>query len=112
MINKNLSENGGLKIPKPNHNGRSVYLRFPILFKNKDIREKALKLVTQQRLGASTSYPTPLNQIGEFKKYLVNDGDFRGAQFVSDRILTLPTHPYVKESDIEKIVSIVHSVTC
>ena len=111
LFNNHLGENNLLRIPKPTPDSRSVYLRFPVLFRIKEEREKAFQRLNQNRLGASTSYPTPLNQIGGFTKYLTNDGNFPGAQFVSDRILTLPTHPYVKESDIEKIVSIVHSVT-
>jgi perosamine synthetase len=110
LLNENLGENGALRIPKPNPDGESVYLRFPVLFQNKETREKAFLQLNRERLGASTSYPTPLNQIPSFRKYLINDGDFPGAQFVSDRILTLPTHPYVKESDIEKIVSVLQSV--
>ena len=77
------------------------------------MREKAFVQLNQKRLGASLSYPTPLNQITGFKKYLANDGDFPGAQFVSETILTLPTHPYVTEGDIEKIVSTInHLVSC
>jgi perosamine synthetase len=110
LLNNNLSDNGALRIPKPNPDGSSVYLRFPILFQKKGTREKAFKQLSKKRLGASHSYPTPLNQISGFKKYLANDGDFPGAQFVSERILTLPTHPYVNESDIEKIVSVINAL--
>jgi dTDP-4-amino-4,6-dideoxygalactose transaminase len=111
LLNKNLGDNGALKIPKPNIDGSSVYLRFPVLFQNKETREKAFVQLNQKRLGASTSYPTPLNQIPGFRKYLPGGDDFPGAQFVADRILTLPTHPYVTEGDIKKIVSTIHSVT-
>ena len=111
LFNHNLSINGALTIPKANPDGKSVYLRFPILFKSKEIRDQACQSLNQKRLGVSLTYPTPLNQITDFKKYLANDGDFPGAQFVSDRILTLPTHPYVKGPDIEKITSIIQSVT-
>jgi dTDP-4-amino-4,6-dideoxygalactose transaminase len=111
LLNKNL--NGTLKIPKPNPDGRPVYLRFPILFQNKETREKAFVQLNQKRLGTNRSYPTPLSQIVGFRKYLAGDDDFPGAQFVSDRILTLPTHPYVTQDDIEKIVSAInHLVSC
>ena len=110
FLNKNLCENEALRIPKPNADGKSVYLRFPILFKNKESRENAFQQLKQKRLGVSISYPTPLNQISGFRKYLSGDDNFPGAQFVSDRILTLPTHPYVTRDDIEKIVSVINDL--
>jgi perosamine synthetase len=112
LLNDSLSGNGSLRIPKPNHDGRSVYLRFPILFQNKEAREKAFRQLNQKRLGASLSYPIPLNQIIGFRKYLAGQDEFPGAQFVSDRILTLPTHPYVREYDIDRIISSLDSLTC
>jgi dTDP-4-amino-4,6-dideoxygalactose transaminase len=107
-FNDNLSENNLLRIPSPNPDGHSVYLRYPIIFKNKKAREQVYKLLNQNGLGVSTSYPTPLNQINLFRKYLDNEGEFPGAQFVADRILTLPTHPYVRMGDIQKISWTIH----
>ena len=102
LLNVHLSGDGKLKIPKENHDGRCVYLKFPILFPTKETRDHVFQKLSQQRLGASYSYPTPLNEIAGFKKYVSNDNDFPGAKFVADRILTLATHPYVKEDDIKK----------
>jgi dTDP-4-amino-4,6-dideoxygalactose transaminase len=110
LLNKNLVENSAVKIPKPNSNARSICLRFPVLFQNEETRGKALLQLNRKRLGASTSYPTPLNQIPGFRKYLSGDDNFPGAQYVSDRILTLPTHPYVTRDDIDKIVSVINGL--
>ena len=111
LLNKNLHGNGRLKIPEANPDGRCVYLRFPILFENRETWENAFLQLHRKRLGASHSYPTPLSQIAGFKKYMVGDGNLSGAQFVSDRILTLPTHPYIREDDIQRITSPLESVT-
>ena len=108
LLNDSLSGNGKLKIPKENHDGRCVYLRFPILFPTKETRDHVFQKLSQQRLGASLSYPTPLNRIIGFRKYLTDQDECPGAQFVSDRILTLPTHPYVTENDIKKIASLIN----
>jgi dTDP-4-amino-4,6-dideoxygalactose transaminase len=109
-LRKTLGGNTALKMPEPKGDGKSVYLRFPILFQNKEMREKVFVQLNRKRLGASTSYPTPLNQIPGFRKYLSGDDDFPGAQYVSDRILTLPTHPYVTDDDIKKIVSVINGL--
>ena len=69
------------------------------------------QILSQQRLGASCSYPTPLNEIAGFRKYLSAGYEYPGAKFVADRILTLPTHPYVNEYDIQKIVTKINEIT-
>jgi len=108
LLNEKLGLNSTIRLPKANRDSKSVYLRFPVLFKNRETRDQAFQSLNQKRLGASRSYPTPLNQITGFRKYLACNDDLPGAQFVSDRILTLPTHPYVKESDIQQITSIIN----
>jgi perosamine synthetase len=108
LFSDHLGENNLLKIPRPYPDSHSVYLRFPILFRNKETRERAFRQLNQKRLGASLSYPTPLNRIIGFRQYLTDQDECPGAQFVSDRILTLPTHPYVTENDIKKIASLIN----
>jgi dTDP-4-amino-4,6-dideoxygalactose transaminase len=68
-------------------------------------------ILNRRRLGASRSYVTPLSEIPSFRRYLSADEDYPGAKFIADRILTLPTHPYVTESDIQKIVSRINRIT-
>ena len=68
-------------------------------------------ILRRRRLGASRSYLTPLNEILGFRRYLGAEEDYPGAKFVADRILTLPTHPYVTEYDIQKMVSRIDRMT-
>ena len=111
LLNHNLCDNESLRIPKPFVAGQPVYLRFPIVFPKKEARRRVFWILSRRRLGASRSYPTPLNEIPAFRKYLCAEDDYPGAKFVADRILTLPTHPYVNEDDIQKIVSRINRMT-
>lgn len=111
LLTDSLGKNNLFRIPKPHVESRSVYLRFPIIFTEKEKRNHVYVRLNQCGLGVTTSYPTPLNQINHFKKYLNGEGDFPGARFVADRILTLPTHPYVTEDDIQKITSVINEIT-
>jgi perosamine synthetase len=111
ILNHGLGSNESLIIPKPDVAGQPVYLRFPILFRKKEARRRIFRILSRRRLGASRSYPTPLNEIPAFRKYLCAEDDYPGAKFVADRILTLPTHPYVNEYDIQKIVSRINRIT-
>jgi dTDP-4-amino-4,6-dideoxygalactose transaminase len=111
LLNHHLCENEWLSIPKPMAVGQSVYLRFPILFQKEETRRRVFRGLSRRGLGASRSYPTPLNEIPGFKLYLSADGDYPGAKFVADRILTLPTHPYVNEYDIQRMISKINGIT-
>jgi perosamine synthetase len=111
LLNDNLCDNESLRIPKSDVPGQSVYLRFPIVFPRKEVRRRVFWILNRRRLGASRSYPVPLNEIPGFRMYLCAEDDYPGAKFVADRILTLPTHPYVTEYDIQKMVSKIDRIT-
>ena len=111
LLNHILCTNESLRIPTPDVAGQPVYLRFPIVFPEKEARRRVFWILSRRRLGASRSYPAPLNEIPAFRKYLCAEDDYPGAKFVADRILTLPTHPYVNEYDIQKIVSKINRIT-
>jgi perosamine synthetase len=111
LLNHNLCHNESLRIPKSDVPGQPVYLRFPIVFPKKEARRRVFWILSRRRLGASRSYLAPMNEIAGFRTYLSADDDFPGAKFVADRILTLPTHPYVNEYDIQKIVSKINRIT-
>jgi perosamine synthetase len=111
LLNDNLCDNESLRIPKSDVPGQSVYLRFPIVFPRKEVRRRVFWILNRRRLGASRSYPVPLNEIPGFRTYLYAEDDYPGAKFVAERILTLPTHPYVTEYDIQKMVSKIDRIT-
>ncbi len=111
LLNHNLCQNESLRIPKPFAAGQPVYLRFPIVFPEIKVRRRVFWILNRRRLGASRSYLAPLNEIPGFRRYLSADDDCPGAKFVADRIVTLPTHPYVNEYDIQKIVSRIGRMT-
>jgi dTDP-4-amino-4,6-dideoxygalactose transaminase len=108
LLNDNLCGNESLEIPKQGAAGQSVYLRFPILFRNEETRRRVFQDLSRRRLGVSCSYPTPLNEIAGFRPYLSADEDYPGAKFVADRIMTLPTHPYVEVRDMDRMIRVTH----
>jgi dTDP-4-amino-4,6-dideoxygalactose transaminase len=111
LLGDNLCHNESLRIPEPFVAGQPVYLTFPIVFPRKEVRRRVFWILNRRRLGASRSYPIPLNEIPAFRTYLCTEDDYPGAKFVADRILTLPTHPYVNEHDLQKIVSRIDRIT-
>lgn len=85
---------------------RQVLIRLPVLFPNASARDNALGDLTKLGLGASGSYPGPLQELCQGEKLLVQPRA-PSAKDVSLRIMTLPLHEYVTEENILKIVSVI-----
>jgi perosamine synthetase len=101
-----LLKSGRFKIPGYNEASYPAYLRLPILAQNKAGRDRAVTTLRRQGVVASTMYPSTIRQIAGIEKYLASTAkDFPGAQEVAEKLLTLPTHPYLRDNDIQKIVS-------
>jgi len=91
----------------PDHQDEDVALiRFPVVFKNKDKRDNILKDLQGNGLGATGSYPVPLNELEGTPQYLNTNEFYPNAKSLSERILTLPLHEYVTLQDVEHIAKI------
>jgi len=104
-LHRLLSPTERFTVPRTLPQADSVYLRFPVLLEDRQMRDRAFRELTKRRLGASTSYPAPLDEIPGFRQYLLSSNGLLGARAVASRILTLPTHPYLRESDLRAIAS-------
>ena len=85
-----------------------AYLRFPLVMKYRYLINKILSVSSEKGFGISAMYPVPVNEIEQIRKRFHDL--FPAAKEVSDRLLTLPTHSFMKNSDLEKICELVSSV--
>lgn len=106
-----LSKDGRFQIPGYSIDRRLFYLRVPILAPGKRERDRAIEALMQAGIKSSEMYPSTIREIEGIEKHLVNpDADLKGARVVVDRLFTLPTHSYVKDRDIEKIIDILRRI--
>ena len=84
----------------------SILLRYPILVKNKQLRDKIYGELHRSGLGVSKMYPEALHLIEGVSPLVRYDKDLAHAEEFSRSILTLPTHQRVSGKDLEKIESI------
>lgn len=100
---------GRLSFKTPSSKAGDVsYLRFPVLSGSREERDRLLALLQREGLGAGGLYPTPINEIHEVK-HLFEGKTFPGAKEVAERLFTLPTHPFVSETDREKICKLLEN---
>ena len=96
---------------KPAAGATAVYLRLPVMCATPELRDAALAALIHTG-GASASYPESLADVRELQPHLANPGArAEGGRLVARRILTLPTHPFVRASDIQLIVDTLERVT-
>lgn len=92
----------------PEYDGNDIaLLRFPIIFKRIEKRDKILAYLKDKGLGATGSFPVPLNELEGVPPYLKGNASYPNAKFISERILTLPLHSHVKMKHIDQICQII-----
>ena len=83
----------------------AVPIRYPILCQTAETRDRLWQRLTEAGLGASRAYPLPLPEYPGIAEIEVI-GNLDSAKSVSERILTLPVHDYVRSRDVEMAIDI------
>lgn len=85
----------------------SVYAQFSILFDSEHVRNKVQLTLRKNGIPSVIYYALSGHLQGGYKYLGYNEGDFPVSEDLSKKILSLPMHPYLKESEIDKIAKII-----
>jgi len=115
----NLPAAAGLTPIAPMAGAPPIYVRLPLLARDHAQREELVARLRRAGIGAGRLYGQTLADIlrrlpssGSTAARLQAAGaaaDFPGATEIAQRLLTLPTHPYVQEKDLEVMLSVLHT---
>ena len=83
-------------------------LRYPLLLKTAEQRDRFLELFNSQGLGASSLYQCAIIEIPSIPELVEVHGELKNAKFFSRRFLTLPTHTQVSQRHILRIKAILN----
>jgi len=111
-LGRAIKRNSCIQIPGFDENNCPSFLRLPLLMPDQRLRDNAL--VSLRRLGiqASTMYTSTIYQISGIGEHLAsNETEYPGALDLVRRLLTLPTHPYMKEKHMRMAVSCLTGAT-
>jgi len=104
LLKKALHGIAGIRVVAVRRNAQPVYLRYPILVEQSERRANLVRQLAKKGLGVSTSYPAVIGQIPDVASSLVDrNASFAGGEVVSRSLLTLPTHAFVRPSDVQVI---------
>ena len=95
-------------------------MRLPLLARDQAQREDLVVRLRRAGIGAGRLYGQTLAEIlrhaptdphaPAFSQSTGAAADFPGATEIAQRLLTLPTHPYVQENDLEVMLSVLRTV--
>jgi dTDP-4-amino-4,6-dideoxygalactose transaminase len=94
-------------IPK---NYMSSWAQYSVILKNKKTRDKTIKYLSQKNIPSMIYYKIPLHLQKVFNNLKYKLGDFPISEKISDKILSLPMHPYLKNLDQELIIEEMNSI--
>jgi perosamine synthetase len=105
MMVQALERNPHFTVPRLVDGSRPIYVRLPIIACDAATRDHAVRQLRAAGIGASPFYPTAVCDIEGISSHMaVVDFHRPRAEEVSQRLLTVPTHPYVAERDLQTII--------
>lgn len=93
---------GAARVP----DGAVPFLRLPVLMPSREARDQVYALGCRRGLGVGLMYPSPVNEIGALRPRFAGQR-FPAAETIAERLLTLPTHHLVTETDQRMICDLV-----
>ncbi|MBU1044144.1 MAG: DegT/DnrJ/EryC1/StrS family aminotransferase [Candidatus Omnitrophica bacterium] len=101
-----LSSEKQLILPQIAENSKPAFNRLPIVFRDLKKRQRVEVKLKQAGIETSRMYLKPLHHMFDLGYAW---GNFPNAVFLAGHLLTLPCHPLLKQSDIDKIIKIIKS---
>jgi len=96
-----LSEAEGIVTPFVREGNRHVFAQFSIQVGNRDKLQEYLR---GKDIPTAIHYPIPLHLQPVFKHLGFSEGDFKIAEAVSNKIISLPMHPFLEKDTQDHII--------
>ncbi len=81
----------------------SSFAQYTIKLKNKEQRDQLQQHLKQLGIPTMVYYNKPMHTQGAFAYLQTNDGDFNVSNNLSERVLSLPMHPYLIKHELDFI---------
>lgn len=99
----------GIRLPLVKDGRTHVYHQFTILLEDETgiSREQFIERLHDNNVGAGVYYPKPLHLYPHIANLGYKPGDYKIAEDIAKRVVSLPIHPRVSEGDIDTIAKAV-----
>lgn len=90
-------------IPSEN---RSSWAQYTIITEHRELIQSALNA---QSIGNAVYYPKPLHQQSGYAHWYLPDIELSRTDWLTSRVMSLPMHPYLTDSQVDRVVEVVRS---
>ena len=106
-IAQGVAGNAKFTVPKPLCGSRPIYTRLPIIASHGRVRDQAMARLRAAGIGATSSYPTAICDIPGLERFASSEFHHcPRAESLARRLFTLPTHAFVSQQDISRMVEV------
>jgi dTDP-4-amino-4,6-dideoxygalactose transaminase len=104
LYDDGLKDLSSLKIPQRQTQLKEVFHLYSFLAENRD---SLLEFLIRNGVDAKIHYPIPMHLQPAARKYGYARGDFPVAEYVTQNIISLPVHEFVKEYQINRVIELI-----
>jgi dTDP-4-amino-4,6-dideoxygalactose transaminase len=108
LLSKLLSPSAdkyGFKQPRENADKKFNWYLYTVAIQDSTKRDKVKDLLVKDSIGATVYYNPPVHGTQYYKKLTAPGNKLPSTDWCANRVLSLPVHPDVTESDIDRIAS-------
>ncbi len=91
-------------------NSGSAWAQYTILVEDEDVRQKCIDALTDAQIGNSIYYPIALHDQKAFKYLDYKSSDFPNSIFLSNRVFSVPMHPYLEDSEVAQVCRVLQEI--
>lgn len=92
-----------VKIPAGLGSMRSAWAQYTICLKDIEERERVIERMKADGIPSAVYYRKPMHRQGAFAENLIQAVSCENTEYICDRCLSLPFHPYMQEAEIEAV---------
>ena len=94
---------GAVKIPSILDNMRSSWAQYTICLKDGKEREQVIAQLQADGIPSAVYYPKPMHRQTAFANHLIEAVSCENTEYICERCLSLPFHPYMEDADINAV---------
>ena len=100
----------GLKLPFIPSGYQSSWAQYSVVAKSNVARKKYIEKLSSKKIPAMIYYQIPLHLQRVFKKLGYQKGDFPVTEKISNRIFSIPMHPYLSKKNQDIIIETINGI--
>lgn len=92
-----------VKIPAQSGGMRSAWAQYTICLKDREERERVIERLKADGIPSAVYYKKPMHRQTAFAGNLIQAVSCENTEYICERCLSLPFHPYIQEAEIKSV---------